>query len=686
MKKHLQSLLDMLRRTDRCRPAVMDTAAALAYLPTDQIEALARALIEAGEDLALGILLLVVTGNRVKLNPALLARALKVVEPLPDIRGPYSLQDTAAIEPLLAVALAEDISWERQVYAARLAAELALVCDRDREAVRKVLKKLSLTVSVPDLLWLIEDAERLLDLSSASEVAEELQIHRDVIAELPEEKPPVVIGGVHTVRRPVAKIGRNAPCPCGSGRKYKKCCIEKDRLLLRDASSYAGITKTQLYEAPGLVEDDAFIDEMRAYELKKLEPARMTAKQLIKTYRRAELFGLYPLALEMLLELNRREGFEDNAVGYLEDLLQFTLNTGDLGTAEKILEHMPPDVLQDDESIRFQMDLLKNPGRFDDIEARCRHSLAIDDDAERWNDALVELAHIMGKVHPGMSIVFARAAMMDSPERHFDNEILLDVIRSARVELDLDPYSDPAESYLDWAYEKEDAEDEQKQKDAEIETLRRKVIEAEQRTVHTARELSQKERELTALVGAGAHATPPRRPEPRQPNRPDGDKEETHETITRLRSRIANLKAEVGQQQERRRRLRQKLREEREKPRRQLPQATEELIQAVASPPSEPRGLPEQPLVPDFSSAFRRACQEFPAPVVARALRAAIGFTLNDPSVWNHSQSIEKTPGLYRVRIGRHRLLLRWKPGSRLEVLDLIRREDFETWLRHRSS
>jgi len=24
------------------------------------------------------------------------------------------------------------------------------------------------------------------------------------------------------------KIGRNEPCPCGSGKKYKKCCIEKE--------------------------------------------------------------------------------------------------------------------------------------------------------------------------------------------------------------------------------------------------------------------------------------------------------------------------------------------------------------------------------------------------------------------------------------------------------------------------
>ena len=28
------------------------------------------------------------------------------------------------------------------------------------------------------------------------------------------------------LRNPGAKIGRNAPCPCGSGRKYKNCCMQ----------------------------------------------------------------------------------------------------------------------------------------------------------------------------------------------------------------------------------------------------------------------------------------------------------------------------------------------------------------------------------------------------------------------------------------------------------------------------
>lgn len=29
-----------------------------------------------------------------------------------------------------------------------------------------------------------------------------------------------------TPRRVAPKIGRNQPCPCGSGVKYKKCCYE----------------------------------------------------------------------------------------------------------------------------------------------------------------------------------------------------------------------------------------------------------------------------------------------------------------------------------------------------------------------------------------------------------------------------------------------------------------------------
>jgi preprotein translocase subunit SecA len=39
-------------------------------------------------------------------------------------------------------------------------------------------------------------------------------------------------GGDKTVKkqpvRTAKKVGRNDPCPCGSGKKYKNCCLDRD--------------------------------------------------------------------------------------------------------------------------------------------------------------------------------------------------------------------------------------------------------------------------------------------------------------------------------------------------------------------------------------------------------------------------------------------------------------------------
>lgn len=33
----------------------------------------------------------------------------------------------------------------------------------------------------------------------------------------------------HTIVRDYPKIGRNDPCPCGSGKKYKHCCLSSGK-------------------------------------------------------------------------------------------------------------------------------------------------------------------------------------------------------------------------------------------------------------------------------------------------------------------------------------------------------------------------------------------------------------------------------------------------------------------------
>ncbi|HDY86565.1 MAG TPA: hypothetical protein ENH82_00435 [bacterium] len=34
--------------------------------------------------------------------------------------------------------------------------------------------------------------------------------------------------GILPYAKPIKKIGRNAPCRCGSGKKYKRCCLDKE--------------------------------------------------------------------------------------------------------------------------------------------------------------------------------------------------------------------------------------------------------------------------------------------------------------------------------------------------------------------------------------------------------------------------------------------------------------------------
>ena len=49
---------------------------------------------------------------------------------------------------------------------------------------------------------------------------EKKKVMGTVVHQNDDEKPFVRSG---------KKIGRNDPCPCGSGKKYKHCCMKKER-------------------------------------------------------------------------------------------------------------------------------------------------------------------------------------------------------------------------------------------------------------------------------------------------------------------------------------------------------------------------------------------------------------------------------------------------------------------------
>lgn len=68
------------------------------------------------------------------------------------------------------------------------------------------------------------DGLRALGEAIAGTGLDEWALARVLDGVLPPETPEgFVHDGAGTLRRAEAKVGRNDPCPCGSGRKYKKC-------------------------------------------------------------------------------------------------------------------------------------------------------------------------------------------------------------------------------------------------------------------------------------------------------------------------------------------------------------------------------------------------------------------------------------------------------------------------------
>jgi SEC-C motif-containing protein len=72
------------------------------------------------------------------------------------------------------------------------------------------------------------DTEGLVEFSARFRSADQVHEHVEAAVFGREEGAWVYTGAVQpkgqTVRRETPKVGRNDPCPCGSGKKYKKCC------------------------------------------------------------------------------------------------------------------------------------------------------------------------------------------------------------------------------------------------------------------------------------------------------------------------------------------------------------------------------------------------------------------------------------------------------------------------------
>lgn len=75
------------------------------------------------------------------------------------------------------------------------------------------------------------------------------------------------------------KIGRNDPCPCGSGKKYKHCCLERDRAAEREPAiaELAAWQEAQALDAAS----NTVVDLVHAG---RLDEAEQAARELLVRY------------------------------------------------------------------------------------------------------------------------------------------------------------------------------------------------------------------------------------------------------------------------------------------------------------------------------------------------------------------------------------------------------------------
>ncbi len=117
------------------------------------------------------------------------------------------------------------------------------------------------------------------------------------------------------------KPGRNEPCPCGSGRKYKKCCLHTSKISMGGTLVYTDLDNLS-NQIPELIKLEKYDEaEEVCRKLRQEYP-----EQIDGLHRSAELFeamGNYDKAAAFY---NRTAEFAEQADGFEQKSVEYFRN------------------------------------------------------------------------------------------------------------------------------------------------------------------------------------------------------------------------------------------------------------------------------------------------------------------------------------------------------------------------
>ena len=472
--------------------------------------------------------------------------------------------------------------------------------------------------------------------------------------------------GNEPMRRAVPEYGRNVKCHCGSGKKYKRCCVQADQDRLRRSSSVAGKTWDELEgELESVTQENVL---------------RMTLPELAQIYVAGLREEVQPIALERLaggghfdvvVDAFRELGVPERLREVWERGLQHATQAWKREVLLQLIqaggEEAPP-LEEMDCCVRL---LLASSEPADFLAAVEAESLALLK-AHDSEGLQYLVAGLTWSPYRALGTMVARGALLLTETKH--SEWIFDQIVTTRADLDL-PIDDPSADLLDerasrrGAGEVDSGLEEAK---AKLERKAAEVREAREKLAALQRDIALREkREQRSAAPAPAAAAPPAEA---------GELREMRRKLETLKALVSERGAE-----------RVSSRREVEKLQTELAalRAAQEAGGAVAAkeneePPSEALEVQGyQPLRKiELPSKVYQTLAGFPLQV-GRAVMTLLGrLAAGEPAAFRGLKKILECEDVKEARVaGDYRLLLRCT-CEEVEVLDVVIRRDLERRLK----
>lgn len=503
---------------------------------------------------------------------------------------------------------------------------------------------------------------------SVSLGADVIRIWRGPVRALVAAAPPKTLVQGFTMRRAVTRVGRNEPCPCGSGKKYKHCCIQKDDARLHFSTDIAGKTVEEVLAEPEPHLTKAKLLRAEPHEAVGWDPRKLKPELHEEYFVKLASFHLLDRALEAFELLGwapeREEAWKfvayHVAQAWRKDL------------AERLMRLHTPTPEEDAKMILSFRLLLAEGDAARQLELLEAEALKVVQSEDQ--DALSVFAHglVMSKF-AGLGIVAVRA-MVPLLERKTAT-FLYDRLLDARDRLNLSP-EDPFGEILDERFRAETGAE-----GKEAEALR----EAQHRLDEKANEVRVLKEGL-ARLHEELKAREQARGEVAAPDAASAIAPVDEHALQDLRRKVEGLKAALKERHLERNELRREL---------QKAQVNLETLRSTATPagggPAEDTHdpdteadllLPPEPATPqpvrliEFPKDFQERLRSVPRAVARGTLTLLGGLAAGEAAAFVGMVRLKACQGIFRQRVGSDfRLLFRLLP-DRVQVVDLIPRQD----------